>query len=111
METLSQLWRKRQAVVRRIDRATQRVSPALAADAYALTVAIANHPTRSEAGIDLKLALARELAEHAPDAALLLKLIETIQDGLHAARHPSLPVVRVDELISTENTNKAIFPL
>lgn len=111
METLSQLWRKRQAAVRRIERATRQVSPALAAEAYALTVAFADHPIRTDADIELKLALARELVEHAPDAALLLKLIDTIQEGLHAGRRPVLPALRPAEFNSVKKTNKAIFPL
>ncbi|MBP2233124.1 hypothetical protein J2847_006459 [Azospirillum agricola] len=111
METLPELWKKRQAAVRRIERATQPAPPALAAETHALTVAVAGHPIGSDADIDVKLTLARELAAHAPDAALLLKLLDTLQEGLPATRSARLPGARVAELISAKKANKANFPL
>lgn len=90
---LMQLWRKRQNVVRRIERATRRVSPSVACEYDALTSAIAGRDVRSDADADVKLVLARELAEHAPDAELLIQLIDTIGEWIHTRESASLPSI------------------
>lgn len=80
--SLHALWRTRNALIRSIERRETAAPPALAERLTALTAEIAGRPAANGNDLRIKLALMRELAEHAPDQDLLLQLIETAQDAL-----------------------------
>jgi len=109
-QDLQDLWRRRQNVARRIERATRRVSPSAACEYDALTTAIAKDPIRSDGGADVKFALLRELAAHAPDAELLLQLIDTIGDWIHTKESMDLPPIPAG-INGMKKANKGFFPL
>lgn len=107
---LMQLWRKRQNVVRRIERATRRVSPSAACEYDALTAAIAKSSARSDGDADVQIALARELAAHAPDAELLTQLIDSIAEWMRTKKSVGLPPIPAG-INSIKKANKGAFPL
>ncbi|QCO07560.1 hypothetical protein [Azospirillum argentinense] len=104
---LPQLWRQREGVARRIAQSTTRVPAKLAAEYAALTTAIADGPADDD-GIDVKLALLRELAEHAPDREVMIRTLDTleaaVQNRCQPARARPVNIIRCPE-------NKGYIPL
>lgn len=86
---LPQLWRRREGVARRIAQATARVPATLAADYAALTAAIADGPAGGDDDVDVKLALLRELAEHAPDRELMIRALDTLESAVQNRGQPA----------------------